>query len=177
MIALARAWIDPYWNAEHLRRTLDWLLVLAPDAGEALRLAALTHDMERHFPGGPTQDLTLPAGDDLAYRDAHSRRSAEIVGAWLLEQGAVDTLRTEVERLILLHETGGCADADLLQAADSISFLEINVDVPYTWYREGRCDLERARAQHRWMFDRIRHEPARHHARTYLDQALAQGGE
>ncbi len=53
----ARGWIEPYWNAEHLRRTLDWLLELEPDAGEALRLAALTHDMERHFPGGPVPDL------------------------------------------------------------------------------------------------------------------------
>ncbi len=46
-------WIEPYWNAEHLVRTRDWLLELEPDASEALRLAALTHDMERHFPGGP----------------------------------------------------------------------------------------------------------------------------
>ena len=53
----ADAWIEPYWNADHLRRTRDWLLVLEPDAGEALQLAALTHDMERHFPGGPRSDL------------------------------------------------------------------------------------------------------------------------
>ena len=49
----ALAWIEPYWNAEHLVRTRDWVLELEPDASEALRLAALTHDMERHFPGGP----------------------------------------------------------------------------------------------------------------------------
>ena len=49
----ALVWIEPYWNAEHLVRTRDWLLELDPGASEALRLAAVTHDMERHFPGGP----------------------------------------------------------------------------------------------------------------------------
>ena len=52
----ALEWIAPYWNANHLVRTRDWLLELEPDAPEGLRLAALTHDMERHFPG----DVGLP---------------------------------------------------------------------------------------------------------------------
>lgn len=175
MIDRARAWVAPYWNVDHLERTLDWLLELEPDAGEALRLAALTHDMERHFPGGPVAALTEPPEEEVEYRRAHSERSAEIVGGWLREQGADEALVSEVERLILLHETGGDPEADLLQAADSLSFLEVNVDVPYRWVREGRCDLERARAQHRWMFERIRHEPAVALARPLLEEALRAG--
>ena len=54
----ALVWVEPYWNAEHLVRTRDWVVELEPQAGEAVRLAALTHDMERHVPGGPVQDLT-----------------------------------------------------------------------------------------------------------------------
>ena len=134
----------------------DWLLVLEPDASEALRLAALTHDMERHFPGGPVPDLTLPPEADVAYRREHSERSARIVGEWLRGEGAPETTIAEVERLIRLHEVGGDHDADVLQAADSLSFLEVNVDVPYAWARRGDCDLERARAQHAWMFERIK---------------------
>src|SRR5690242_7600338 len=76
------AWIEPYWNAEHLRRARDWLLVLDPDAPEALRLAALTHDMERHFPGGPANDLAQPPEQETEYRRLHSERSARIVGEW-----------------------------------------------------------------------------------------------
>ncbi|MBA2384480.1 MAG: DUF4202 domain-containing protein, partial [Actinobacteria bacterium] len=74
MIDRAGGWIEPYWNAKHLRRTADWLLVLEPDASETLQLAALTHDMERHFPGGPVPDLTVPPEADLAYRRVHSER-------------------------------------------------------------------------------------------------------
>lgn len=176
MIEPAREWIEPYWNAEHLRRTLDWLLVLDPDADEPLRLAAITHDMERHFPGGPVDDLSIPPAGGGAYRRAHSERSAAIVGAWLREQGAADELAAAVERLIVLHETGGDPEADLLQAADSISFLEVNVDVPYAWVRDGRCDLDRARAQHTWMFERIRLPRATELARPFYERAVARGG-
>jgi len=157
----AERWIEPYWNAEHLRRTRDWLLELDPDASEALRLAALTHDIERHFPGGPANDLSVAPEDDMEYRRAHSERSAGFVTAWLREQDAGERLVADVERLILAHETGGRREEDLLQAADSLSFLEVNVDLPEKWAAEGRCSLERGIDQHRWMFERINVSRAR----------------
>ena len=76
----------------------------------------------------------------------------------------------------MLHEIGGDAEADLLQAADSISFLEVNIDVPYAWMRAGRCDLERARAQHAWMFERIRLPQARELAGPFFETAMAREG-
>ena len=175
MIDRAALWIEPYWNAEHLRRTNDWLLTLEPDAVDALQLAALTHDIERHFPGGPSLDLSLPPEEDTTYQKAHSERSARIVGAWLRDEGATPQTVEHVEHLIKLHETGGDGEADLLQAADSISFLEVNVDVPYRWADQGLCDLERASAQHRWMFERIRLPRARELAQPYFEQAVARG--
>jgi hypothetical protein len=148
-------WIEPYWNAEHLRRTRDWLLELDPDASEGLRLAALTHDIERHFPGGPVNDVSVAPEDDREYRRLHSERSARFVTEWLADEGAEVTLIIEVERLILAHEVGGDVDENLLQAADSLSFLEVNVDLPAKWAAEGRCSLERGIDQHRWMLERI----------------------
>ncbi|MCY7302136.1 MAG: DUF4202 domain-containing protein [Thermoleophilia bacterium] len=176
MIDRAQVWIEPYWNAEHLRRAMDWLLVLDPDASEALRLAALTHDMERHFPGGPVQDLSIPPAKNLEYRREHSERSARIVGAWLRDEGADDATIAEVERLIRLHEAGGDPDANLLQAADSLSFLEVNIDIPYAWVRRGDCDLDRARAQHTWMFERIQVPAARDLAMPLYEAAIRHGG-
>jgi len=169
----AEEWIEPYWNAEHLRRTRDWLLELDPDASEALRLAALTHDIERHFPGGPTNDLRVAPEDDMEYRRAHSERSADFVTAWLREQGADGQLVADVERLILAHEVGGGPEEDLLQAADSLSFLEVNVDLPEKWAAEGRCSLERGIDQHRWMFERIEVARAREAARPLYDRVRA----
>src|SRR5436309_9384625 len=121
-----QAWVEPYWNASRLVRRREWLVEVVPEAGGTLRLAALTHDMERHFPGGPVSDLSRDPEEDLEYRRLHSERSALIVAEWLRGQSAGEDLVADVERLILAHETGGAPDEDLLQAADSLSFLETN---------------------------------------------------
>ena len=52
---------------------------------------------------------------------------------WLIEQRASPTLLDEVEGLVRVHEEGGWHDADLLQAADSISFLETMGPLVQTW--------------------------------------------
>jgi hypothetical protein len=145
--------------------------VLAADAAEALRLAALTHDIERHFPGGPHVNLADPP-DEPTYRDAHSRRSADFIDAWLREQGAAESLVGDVRRLVLLHEWGGTPAADLVQAADSLSFLEVNPPLVERWVEEGRCSVERGVAQHRWMLERIRLEPARLLAEPLYETAV-----
>ena len=172
----AALWIGPYWNAEHLRRTADWLLVLEPDASETMRLAALTHDMERHFPGGPVLNLSTAPEAETAYWQEHSGRSARIVGEWARAERAEEATVAEVERLICLHEVGGDHDANVVQAADSLSFLEVNIDIPYQWARQGDCDPGRARAQHQWMFERIRLPRARALALPLLKAALRHGG-
>lgn len=162
----ALEWIASYWNAEHLVRTRDWALELDPNAGLALRLAALTHDIERNFPGGPVPDPTDPD-----YARVHAERSARLVGEWLASHGAAEELVTAVARLVAAHETGGWPEADLLQAADSLSFLEINATRPAAWVRDGRCGPDEARARLRQMSDRIAVEQARAPAGTLLEDA------
>ena len=148
----AEAWIAGYYNERHLLRTRDWLVALAPDASEAARVAALTHDIERRVLGGPRLNPRVQSWDDAEYLRVHSERSARIVGEWLGDS----PLRAEVERLIELHELGGDGEADLLQAADSLSFLEVNAHRARIWIAEGRCDLAQAQAKLDWMRDRIR---------------------
>jgi hypothetical protein len=173
--ALALEWIAPYSQADHLVRARDWVLELAPDASHALRLAALTHDIERHFPGGPQQDFVHDDWDDPDYLFAHSTRSADIVQRWLEE--APEPLDAEtlaaVRRLILLHELGGDEDADLLQAADSLSFLETLQELVAGWVADGRCSRAKADAKLRYMRDRIRIPEARRRADELYAQAAA----
>ena len=164
--ARALEWIAPYWNARHLVRTRDWAVELHPGATQALRLAALTHDIERHFPGGPE-----PRPGDPAYERAHAERSARIVGEWLAGEGAEQGLVAAVSDLVRAHEEGGWPEADLLQAADSLSFLEVNADRPAAWVREGRCDLATAQARLRHVRDRIRLPAARRAAAPLLAEA------
>jgi hypothetical protein len=173
LLERAHAWVEPYWNAQHLERTLDWLLVLEPGASDSMQLAALTHDMERHFPGGPAVDPATTPPDDETYRRAHSERSARIVGEWLRSEGGEPPLVADAERLILAHEIGGAPDEDLVQAADSLSFLEVNPSLMVSWVTEGRCDRDRAKAQLTYMYDRIRVERARELARQHYEKALA----
>jgi hypothetical protein len=159
-------WIAPYWNANHLLRTRDWLVELEPRAGLTLRLAALTHDIERHFPGGPAPDPLDPE-----YPRRHAQRSASIVHDWLERQGADEQLAAEVSRLIDAHERGGWREADLLQAADSLSYLEVNATRPAAWVRAGVCDPSVARAKLRRTYDRIAVQAARTAGAAMLEDA------
>ena len=168
-------WIAPYRQAEHLVRARDWVVELRPDASPALRLAALTHDIERHFPGGPQQDFATGAWDDPDYLFAHSTRSADIVQRWLEEapEPPEAAFVADVRRLILLHELGGDAQSDVLQAADSLSFLETLQDVTAGWVEQGRCSAAKADEKLRYMRDRIRIPRACELAGPLYEQAAA----
>jgi hypothetical protein len=168
----ADTWIRAYKDAEHLRRTRDWALRLEPEARLAVRLAALTHDMERHFEGGPTMDPASMEPDDVHYLQAHTDRSSAIVASWLREQGASPELVALVADLVRHHELGGSPAADLVQAADSLSFLETKRSVMQRWLEGGRCDLARAERQPVWMAERIRLPAARPLAEPLLAQTL-----
>jgi hypothetical protein len=157
----AEEWIAPYWNADHLLRTRDFAIELDRSASEAVRVASLTHDIERHFPGGPHFDPKTMAPDDERYNREHSERSARFVVEWLRSRGADDALVAAVEELVLLHEWGGTPEADLVQSADSLSFFDVNRDLGARWVREGRATPAQARAKLDWTLDRIRVARAR----------------
>jgi NADPH:quinone reductase-like Zn-dependent oxidoreductase len=172
LVERARAWVAAvHPHARHLDRTLNWLLVLEPDASEALRLAAVLHDIERAF----EPEESRPDGDDLsaAYTAWHQERSAREAMRWLEEQHAPLALAHEVRRLVRIHEDGGGPDADLLQAADSIAFLEIQVDLFVGMVRDGWRSRAEAERKFRWMFERLRLPRAREIAEPMLAAALA----
>ena len=134
----------------------------------------VTHDIERMFPNGPRLDKATGRWDDPHYLYAHAARSAEVVGFWLHAQHDVPEKYAlpEVQRLITLHEFGGVGGADLVQAADSLSFLETLQDIVRKWVTHGECDAGQARAKHRYMAERIRVPAAQPIAERLLQQAL-----
>ena len=167
----AEAFIAPYWNAQHLLNTRDWLVQLAPDASEALRVAAVVHDCERMFPGGPRVDPGVPH-DDEAYLREHSERSAHFASEWLRDAGADAALVDAVVELVRLHEVGGTPEADVLQAADSVSFLDVNGWVVVKWLDESRATPAQARAKLDYMLDRIRIARARELALPLYERSV-----
>ena len=157
LLAAARAWVvdSEHPHARHLLRTEDWLVELEPGAGEALRLAAVLHDIERAFPDPDASWDSARDWDSSAYNRWHQDRSARIAVEWLREHGAPPAVVDEVERLILVHEVGGWHEADLLQAADSLSFLETLAPLVVGWVESGRATRERGAAKIQSSLDRM----------------------
>ena len=172
LVEAARNWVlenYPY-NSYHLLNSLEWLDRIAPGSREAVRLATLTHDMERAFPG-PDQPR-LKSLVDAEYHALHSARSARIVGQWLRLSGAPEPLVADVEALIRVHEDGGWPEANMVQAADSLSFLECNIGLFLGRVREGKWALADVRLKFQYSYDRIRVPHARELAEPMLRVAL-----
>ena len=172
LVEAAKQWvIEKYtYNNYHLVRSLEWLDRLAPGSREAVRLATVTHDMERAFPG-PDQPV-MTAFDDPEYLVLHSERSARIVGEWLRANGAGEELVREVEHLIRAHEFGGWPEANLVQAADSLSFLDVNIDLFLTFVRSGRRTVEDVRSKFDDSYGRIQVPEAKVIAKPMLENAI-----
>jgi hypothetical protein len=170
----ARAWIeDAHPHPRHLVRTLELVRELDPEAGEALCIASVTHDSERAYPDPhPPFDSALHF-DVPGYLRFHQRRAAAVTGRWLDDHDAPFALRDEVAILIAHHEEGGWPEADVLQAADSLSFLETMVELVEGWIVRGRTGPERAFAKLQWMHDRISPDLVR--ARELAVPLLASG--
>jgi hypothetical protein len=173
LINRARDWvIEKYpYNREHLVRSLEWLDRLRPGLREPVRLATLTHDMERAFPGPDSPPMK--SLDDPEYERLHSERSARIVSEWLREQGADEPVVLDVEQLILSHEVGGSPEADLVQAADRLSFLETNVDLFLDFARSGRFTVDDVRAKFEGSYHRIQVPDAKVLAWPLFERAAA----
>jgi hypothetical protein len=173
LFACARQWVvDKYpFNSFHLIRAVEWLDLIAPDSSDAVRSATLTRDMERAFPG-PDQPVQKSLVN-REYHAAHSARSARIVGAWLREQGAAESLTAEVERLIRFHEDGGWHEANLVQAADSLSFFDVNVDLFLSWVKSGKWPDSEVRMKFEYSLERLQLPQAKLLAQPLFDQAIA----
>jgi hypothetical protein len=166
----AAEWVSTHRNARHALRTRDWVRELRPGADDALVLAALLHDVDRHAGGLALAEQVAGWDDEEALR-AHAERSAAIAADWLRAQGAPADLAESVAALVRLHERGGSEDADVLQAADSLSFLETNPAA--RWVRQGLADRPAAERKLRWMCERIRLPGAGEQAAALLERALA----
>jgi uncharacterized protein DUF4202 len=173
LVADALAWVDEiHPHARHLAHTLDWLLVLEPHADEALQIAAVAHDAERAFPAPAGSPRGTDDPTSSVYERWHQDRSAQIIGDWLRERGADAALINQVRALVRVHEDGGSPEADLLQAADSLSFLEVQVELFAGLVARGELSRRQADRKLHRMYDRIAPGRARELAAPMLAAAL-----
>ena len=164
-----QAFISSPRTFRHLQRTADYAEQIRPDADEAMLVAAVLHDIERSDPPGrrpPDRGLT-----DKVFDKHHQERGAEMAMDFLQKQGAKKNFIERVGHLIRRHELGGDADQDLIKDADSMSFLEIQIDhfltdkIPaYGW--------QDVYDKFFWMFDRISSEQGKQIAEPYYQTAM-----
>ncbi len=107
----------------HSLNTLEWVLELQPDADDALRIAALGHDIER----SDEKRKVRAEGYDTyeRFKEAHAINSAEILSEIMEEMGFAPEFTADVARLTAHHESGGDDREDLLKNADTLSFFQV----------------------------------------------------
>jgi hypothetical protein len=107
------------------RRVFDWLLRLEPDASEAVQLAARGHTLRRweiprdRYPNDTT--------GYHAWRDATATHSADAVESLLRPIGYPDPLIRRISQLIRRELSPHDNDAQLLEDADCLAFLELKL--------------------------------------------------
>lgn len=123
----------------HAKNTLEWLFKLKPDADEALKIAALGHDIERAI-----EERKVRYKDYKNYNEfkkAHALNSAKILKEIMEECNARKKLIDDVFFVVSRHEIGGDKRVDVLVDADSISFFHVNL--PYYFVRNGVEETKR----------------------------------
>ncbi len=132
----------------HSKNTLEWLLRLKPDADEALKLAALGHDIGRAMEERKVRCVDFGNFDE--FKAAHARNSADILGEVMVNCGVEGGMAEEVCHLVRLHEVGGDPRSDLLKDADGISYFDVNL--PLYFERNGWDETKRRSV---WGFRRL----------------------
>ncbi len=132
----------------HADNTLEWLLHLEPDAGEALQLAALAHDIDRAIEEIKVRRADFDDFD--VFKAAHARHGVTLLRPILTACDVAHDIVDEACRLVLLHEVGGDPDSDLLKDADSISYFDVNL--PLYYQREGWDETKR---RSHWGYRRL----------------------
>ena len=132
----------------HSKNTLEWLLKLKPDADDALKIAALGHDIERAIAERKVRREDYKDYDE--FKEAHASNSAKILAEIMKECNISKKLADDVVFLVCHHETGGTRRVDILRDADSISFFHVNL--PYYFLRNG---IEETKRRCLWGYKKL----------------------
>lgn len=159
----------------HSRRTVFWLLELKPDADEALKIAALAHDIERISPPPPLEHMVAASSKgwmDPEFLRRHSTKGADIIAALMSDLGVAPQMIERIKWLVAGHEFSGTDDQNLIKDADSVSFFENNIE-QFLHLKAKKFGKQKVRAKFEWMFERISSEHARQIAEPMYKRAIA----
>jgi hypothetical protein len=133
----------------HSRLTLKWLLKLKPDACEALKISAVSHDIDRAVNKIIEKDRK-PEESYEDFKKKHSIRSANIIVNLMEKQNYPQITVQKVKKLVENHEFGGDKETNILMSADSLAYFEYNL--PIYFKRNGK---EATIHKIKFMFNRM----------------------
>ena len=133
----------------HANLVHKWVLVLQPNADEALQIAALSHDMDRAITGITEKDLKDYSQIEN-FKSEHAKRSAKFISEILKKNNYSKEIVSKVAYLVSNHETGGDNESNTLMNADSIAYFENNISS----YLK-RNGLERTKSKIEFMYHRM----------------------
>ena len=132
----------------HSKNTLKWLLKLRPKADEALKIAALGHDIERAIEERKVKRQDYKTYDQ--FKDAHALNSAKIIAEIMKDCKIDQELIDDVFFLVRHHESGGNSRVNVLRDADTISFFDVNL--PF-YFERNSLDETKKRCQ--WGYNKL----------------------
>lgn len=133
----------------HAKLVQKWVCKLQPKADEALKIAALSHDIDRAITGITEKDLKdFSKIND--FKKEHSIRSAKFICDILKKYNYSSNVIKKIKHLVENHEFGGDTDTNLLTDADSLAYFEYNI--PSYLKRNGE---ERTREKIKFMYNRL----------------------
>lgn len=158
----------------HYPQTLYWLLKLKPDADEAMKVAAYSHDIQRAFIHKSSIEQASENNDGFKNKEfltIHQQDGAKIIAKFLKQQHADAKLIKKVKHLVSKHEVGGDEAQNILKDADSLSFFETNAPRFATEYVKT-LGKDKIKQKLNWMFERITSEQAKNWAKPMYEKAL-----
>jgi len=161
-------------NILHFERTLYWINYFRPNADKALQIAAYAHDIERAY--RTAEIAAIHKKSEKGFQDDeflkhHQERGAEIIGEFLIKEGASKELIERVKMLVLKHEHGGNEDQDLLKDCDTLSFFETNADM-FIKEKAKILGKKKVKSKFDWMFNRLSSNKVKEVARPLYLNAL-----
>lgn len=153
---------------EHALDTWQWVLEIDPDAGLAVQVAALFHDIER-LASESLVRIEHRAPDYQAFKDEHARVGALFAARALAGAGLPAAEIPHVADLVAGHErprTQG--EAAVLADADVLSFFSRNSSGFLRCYGPSHTQLKIA-----WSLRRLRPEARRLVERIHFERDVA----
>ena len=124
------------------------MLKLENDADDALKIAALGHDIERAIEAQKVKRSNYKDFDK--FKQVHALNSAKILAEILTKYDINQKLVDDILYLVSHHEIGGDKRSDVLRDADTISFFHVNL--PYYFARSG---VEETKRRILWGYNKL----------------------